>query len=286
MKEVESFLAGTIIAVEEKQQWGWLRMILLDGSYLYGLGKAVQPAGQVTANDSYIDAYLKLYGAKDSLEGFITRSVYTPSLRLVAEPANTLIKEISGIMDKAVSDPASGSKVSQQEAWKLGEAYREFESILKAELKHGNMYLATRKGAFDVKMLIQEGQEAFPSALGDKVPAALPDVRQGAKCLAFELYTASGFHFHRANECVVLTYLDSLKVARPPNRNLGAYIDALGKAGAPPEIISCLRDLKDMHRNPLMHPEQSIEDLDSAIALLSAIHNAMSAMLKAIPVPS
>ena len=62
---------------------------------------------------------------------------------------------------------------------------------------------------------------------------------------------------------------------------MGAHIKALDRVdNVPEEIIICLRNLKDLHRNPLMHLGQSLEDVDDALALINAIHTAITAMMK------
>ena len=53
-----------------------------------------------------------------------------------------------------------------------------------------------------------------------------------------------------------------------------------------PAVLSALKDLKDLHRNPLIHPEHTLEDVDEAIALLGSIHAVVVRMLKAIPLPA
>ena len=51
------------------------------------------------------------------------------------------------------------------------------------------------------------------------------------------------------------------------------------------KVVSALRDLKDLHRNPVLHPQQSLDDVNDAIALAAAVYGAMLHMLKAIPMP-
>jgi hypothetical protein len=46
-----------------------------------------------------------------------------------------------------------------------------------------------------------------------------------------------------------------------------------------------LKDLKDLHRNPLIHPEHTLESVDQAIALLGSIQCVVVYMLKAVPLP-
>lgn len=165
-------------------------------------------------------------------------------------------------------------------------ALQEFESVFKAEFSHGNLFLATKKGAYDIRTLIENGELLFPADFKELFPDALKDVQDGARCLVYEMYTAPGFHFHRANESVLLKYLESVGVEKPENRNMGAYIKALepsdGAKIAPDEIIICLKNLKDLHRNPLIHPGHSIDNVDDALALINAIHTAITAMMKEI----
>ena len=66
---------------------------------------------------------------------------------------------------------------------------------------------------------------------------------------------------------------------------MGDYIAALTNQGAgDPIVLSALKDLKDLHRNPLIHPEHTLE-IDEAIALLGSIQSVIVHMLKAIPLP-
>lgn len=47
---------------------------------------------------------------------------------------------------------------------------------------------------------------------------------------------------------------------------------------------AALKDLKDLHRNPLIHPEHTLESPDEAIALMNGVHTVMVYMLKEIPI--
>jgi len=91
-----------------------------------------------------------------------------------------------------------------------------------------------------------------------------------------------------ANESILHRYYDAVTAgkARPSGRNIGDYLAELRKYSAgDPKVLSALKDLKDLHRNPLIHPEDSLEDIDEAIALVNAIHSVAVHMLKAIPLP-
>ncbi|CDO34012.1 hypothetical protein SPHV1_100046 [Novosphingobium sp. KN65.2] len=53
-----------------------------------------------------------------------------------------------------------------------------------------------------------------------------------------------------------------------------------------PKVIEVLKGLKDLHRNPLMHPDDSIESEDEALSLYAAIRAAIGYMLDRIAGPT
>lgn len=57
------------------------------------------------------------------------------------------------------------------------------------------------------------------------------------------------------------------------------------KKAGDPAVLSALKDMKDLHRNPLIHPEHFLETVDDAIALVGGIQAVVVPMLKAIPEP-
>lgn len=263
-------------------------MILIDGSYLYELGKAMHPLHAIGRESTYGNAWAQSFVAAGQLDAFINKSIYTSSIRLLTEPGCKLLEALEEIDQEGgfmSVEESRNKKLSFPTFNKFSSALNGFETIFQAEFKNGNMFLVTRKGGFETRALIENGFLLFPSSLPLKVPGALQDIKQGTKCLAFEVYTAAGFHLHRAHESVIKHYYSQLagRGFADNERNMGQYIKKLKEVGAPQHILSCLRDLKDMHRNPLMHPDQSIESDDDAIALLNAIHTSINGMLKEIP---
>jgi hypothetical protein len=71
-----------------------------------------------------------------------------------------------------------------------------FEAVLGAELSLGPLYIVTQKAGYDTGVLVESGAACFPGGISAKVPEAVADLEQGTKCIAFELFTAAGFHLH------------------------------------------------------------------------------------------
>jgi hypothetical protein len=112
------------------------------------------------------------------------------------------------------------------------------------------------------------------------------DLRKRGVQVGFELFTGSGFHLHRANESVLHRYWDAVtsNATRPKSRNMGDFLVEMKQQNVgDPRVVSALKDLKDLHRNPLIHPEHSIETVDEAVALMNGVQNVMVHMLREIP---
>ena len=255
-------------------------MIHVDGTVLYELGQKIKPIFELQQENTFKEVFVDCFLFKFELVRFIEKSQYESILQLCVSPAKELIEVLNGILKEGRGKNANDD-LGFSNYTNLERKLKKFEHIFRAELRNGNLFLTTPKAGYNVETLILDGGEMFPPKLEIICPAAMPDIKAGARCLAFELYTASGFHFHRANESVVLRYME-FKKTQPEVRNIGEYIKALRKAGAPEKITSCLANLAKLHRNPLMHPEDSISSLHEAIALLNSVHTAITEMMKEI----
>jgi len=49
-------------------------------------------------------------------------------------------------------------------------------------------------------------------------------------------------------------------------------------------LLASLQQIKDLHRNPLAHPEETLT-LEEAVGLFGIVQSAINAMLKEIPDP-
>jgi hypothetical protein len=257
------------------------QVLQIDGYYLYELGTKLDSVSEVADGDTYFDVYRKCLFAKFKLMDFVRRSAIINGMRLTEQAGKALLKCLEEITDE-VTQANAKTVVDNNWIYRIRTSRETFETILKAEFQACKLYMPMPKGGYDLTTLIENGEKLFPDSLRTMAPEAIDDIKAATRCLAFELFTATGFHLHRANEAVLLRYHDKLsnQGPRPANRNLGAYIKSLSLLGAHVNITSCLSNVKDLHRNPLMHPEQIIENADDAIALLNTIHTSITAMLR------
>jgi hypothetical protein len=173
--------------------------------------------------------------------------------------------------------------VTQYDLYKVRYQFQQFKITLLAEFNIVNAYFVTQKGGFDTASLLFWGENCFPPDLVSKVPEAIFDVREA---IAYELPTAVGFHVFRVLESVLRRYYVQVTggAARPRQRNIAVYVNAIRQAKRGDErILSTLKQISDLHRNPIAHPEV-ILSLDEAIATMGITHSAITAMLSILPV--
>lgn len=157
-----------------------------------------------------------------------------------------------------------------------------FEALLEGDFHEFNLFSVTQVSAYDMRRLVECGEELIPEELRklltDKVTN---DIRAAARCLAFELPTACGFHLARSLEGVALIYHEHFIGAVPttgPQRTLGSLCQAFESNKLSVSLIGNLKHIKDHYRNPVSHPELELS-IAEAVAQVPIYVSAMTEML-------
>lgn len=259
------------------------KMIRLDLSYFYRLGAEFSDFRKQPGDVPLTNAWIALMRLRDRISGIANDTTLTHTLRGCEIPARTLVDKLNAILMRDIS---TGSYTSYDQGEILTALYN-FEIVLTSQMTVADAYLVTGKRGLDTLKLATEGEVLFSPDLPHKVPQALPDAREVGKCLAFEVPTAAAFHILRTVETVVRRYWDiATNLAdRPKQQNLGVYLNELANhGGADEKIIAALKQIKDLYRNVIMHPEVHM-DLNEAISLFGIASSAIDAMLRHIPMP-
>lgn len=164
---------------------------------------------------------------------------------------------------------------------------KETEVVLSAELHTLAVYHITQKGIYSTADLIERGEGILPEhVLGRIGQSAVQEIRESGKCLAFDCATASAFHMMRATEEVMHRYYVSVCKPKPAKRlqNWGAYVAELGRSNKAEvkEVVAMLQQIKDRHRNLIMHPEIMLT-IGEAFTLFEIAQGAIIAMADNIP---
>lgn len=262
----------------------------LDGQYLYALGHQIHALGTIKNGASYGEVLGIVWTADRALQPFLDASIY--QLKYCLQNGRTLLSWVQYISSKAFSSgDLANDRIDDADLANLRNSLSIFETNLASEFALMDTYLVAPKGGYNTGDLVENGEALFQPALAIKVPGAIRDIKQATRCLAFELPTAAGFHLHRANESVLHAYFDAVRgsVDHPKdgNRNMGNYVSLMEKNSLGDERVrAALKDIKNLHRNPLIHPDHDLETVDEAIDLLGAIRAVIGAMLPTIPEPA
>lgn len=262
----------------------------LDAWILYSLSAGIFPlvriknASPTERGMTVGEVRLAVFSAHHVLEDFLKKNRLGLKRSLIESGERLLAAIIS--LEGDLGDVSKwGERFGSIKLSSLQPELTTFQNVLKSEVGDLPIYLVGRKGAFDTDKLINEGDALFPSDLATKVPAAISDIQQGARCIAFELPTAAAYHLHRANETVLRAYFGVVTngVTPPKNPSMGNYLFEMDKLGVgDKEIKDSLRNLVKNHRNPVIHPGHSLSNVNEAIELLNAILAVVAPMLKVI----
>lgn len=258
----------------------------IDPAFLYGLGAAIRPAYRITTTTPYIDAYTIVKDAAEAVDSVCVQSIYSHALRQTPGRGQALKLACSGFQELILSSGNWDNPFDEGVVSNLHAAVTNFEQALTVELQNESIYYVDGAGPYDVERLLTRGEDLFPKALMAKAPETRRDVQEGARALVLQLWTAVGFHFHRANEAVLRRYFDHVAAPekRPDNASMGVLLTKLKQLKkGDPSIIAALDNIREFHRNPLMHPDHHIETSDQAENLYAAIRAAMGYMLEQLP---
>lgn len=203
-------------------------------------------------------------------------------LKGAVEAARKLRKTVSALWTDALagslgdSDKLSAAVIDSAEARRLEIDAAAFETILKYELSQLPAYLVERVGIYGTDDLINHGDVHLLEGTLKLVNQFVKDeMKRSGRSLAFDLFTACGFHAVRAVEQVARDYLKKLtgKDAQASEIPLGGvlrgfreYRDAKKMSDDSPLglTISNLTRLNNIYRKPLTDPDMVLETRDAA----------------------
>jgi len=172
--------------------------------------------------------------------------------------------------------------LDDQQVTTFNAAWFAFEQALNLDLGRAPTYFVTPKGIFATPALINSAENALVAEVASAISdAAKQDLNQAGRCLAFSLSTASGYHALRATEKVLREYYELVLKKDTGSLRMKQAIDELAKAGGDAKTLAVLDQLRNLHRNPLDHPEVFL-DPSEAMELFNICAGAISAMARQI----
>lgn len=259
------------------------KLVRISLPYIYSFTESLAELHKVTGGEAAVDHFYRLFGAQRAIQNFLGQSVYADALRVCRAPGTELHNQIKAMLDK------QDDVLDHYDVVVMQKSLSDFRTILDAEFQTAGAYLVTVRRGYDIITLVENAEIIFSPEVVSKVPTITPDLREAGKCIAFGLGTAAGFHLVRALEIVVSAYWAHVMDGKPlpDNRNLGGYITGIEHAHKQEtkRVTFALRQVKDLYRNSLIHPEESLT-LDQAISLIGTVQGAMALMVNDMDVDS
>jgi hypothetical protein len=168
---------------------------------------------------------------------------------------------------------------------------KQFETVLNAELQTLATYHVTQKGIYATTDLIERAEYILPASVLSKISQEVKEeIKQSGRCLALDSGTACAFHMMRAVEAVMHEYYIAVCKPKPKSQkrleNWGAYIACFQKSTTAEvkEVVAMLQQIKDRHRNLIMHPEMVLTP-EEAFTLFEVAKGAIVIMADHLPKP-
>jgi len=249
---------------------------------LYDLGKYLQQLRDLPSDPSQLtsDHLRILYGARWWLKNFLD-SKEIP-IEITENVGKNLLHLITNVSDKkSANQNIEPYELSTAIYW-LGQ----FETVLAAELQEQLTYVVSQISGYSMQLLVNKAEvNLLDDAIKNGIipDNAKKDFREAGRCLAFELPTAAGFHTMRATEAVLRKYykLVTRKDADASNLDWGTCTQELKRSNADQKVVLHVDQIRDLHRNPLMHPEDYL-DMKQALGLFDISKSAINAMAEEI----
>ncbi len=222
---------------------------------------------------------LNLYRARELLNPLSDQKIYPLDLRASRPVIHSLLSKINAVLSVPPEAQQAAMDASRWDIWLLASG---LNTLLMGELAVQPVYHVWPKRAYNIEALVSEGETLFSLEVRSNFTHDEKyNIREAGKCLAFEIPTAAAFHIFRCAESVLRRYYETVvgKLPKPKMRNWGVYINNLHKCGADEKIVTILQQIKDMHRNPVIHPETRLDN-DESLSLVGIVESAIGAMVR------
>ena len=255
-------------------------------AWFYQFAVNIHPLLEVKDDAPVMDFAGVFTAAGRSLGGFL-RSAYAeemPTSRLLCSSILETIRQY--VPASWPEDPKAldwDKELTSIDGSLIRDWVHDLETVLFPEAQELNVYFVGEYGIHSMRKFVERGELILHSNTRALVPkACIKDLQDAGKCVAFRVFTAAGFHMMRAAETVVREYYKLIVGPLPEKRrSWGFYVEELRKHDAPAKVVSVLDQIRDLHRNPIDHPEVFLDEED-AYSLLGITVSAVTTLAREI----
>jgi hypothetical protein len=230
-----------------------------DLNIFYQLGFAIgELQSQISSEMDVTDFYMKQLLVYDWLRDFLIQIKEFP----LGESRAAAINLVNDFAEITKGPPTEWNrKLTSDEVAMLFTDITALTNALGYDFRGLNVFIVTPKGIYDTSLLINRPEQEFPEKIRKLLPQKmLYDLKQSARCLAFEVPTACAFHMFRATEVLMLEYY--VMLAKKPwnfkKKDWKIYVEQLIKERAPRRLTDRLDEIRETDRNPYAHPDLNV----------------------------
>lgn len=241
------------------------------------LGAALAPVanGQTMTSMTVFD----LHRVRNYLNVLATEANYPLDLKASRPVVNQLLWHINNVLN--VGDLQKQNENLETGRWQIWMDASRLETLLNGELAVQPVYHIWPIRAYNTEVLVVAGERVFSEdARKEFNEQEIYNLKEAGKCLAFQIPTAAAFHMFRCVESLIRRYYELVvgNLPKPKMRNWGAYIRNLKECGANQKVTTILEQIKDLHRNPVIHPEEQLNN-EEAFSLVGILDSAVTAII-------
>lgn len=254
----------------------------LNGYLFYQLGYYLKPLETIQEGKKLMDVSSTIYFAKAWLDWFLEGKIVPIAFSKETgyHLSGALAKLVPGQVSEIPTDKLE-YELSWQDVYLITNGLKEFQIVWQTELGKMDTYFISQKGIYSTSDLIERADNVLPIEIAHALSESIrSDLRQAGRCLAFDLATATGFHIMRALEGVLRDfYCPTFLGTKPKARDWNGYIQCLKSTDADPKILAILDQIRSLHRNPTIHP-QEVLTINEAMTLFGIAQSAIVAMVE------
>jgi hypothetical protein len=250
------------------------KMILININNIFDLGKNLYLLSLLTGEQEK-NKLINLFSFSINLLDNLTNTFELGSVYLNVKELSDQLKSCKEL-ETDIIDIQTINQISQSA---LG-----LDFLLKNNFNYQTTFTPTSKGPYRLDVLLYFPENLFSLCLLKILPNTKSDLIAFGRAFAFDLPDACVFYLMRIFEVVIIRYHEvfSDKDVVANIKNIGGHIDALEKIeNQDSELISILRSIKNIYRNPIIHPEVNMT-MKNMIRMFGVVNAAMDLMLDII----
>jgi hypothetical protein len=253
-------------------------MIDFNPAWIYHLAEDVTKLEGIDADVQVAEFSRVLITTRNMIDNFLSHQQHTlfPN---TCEDLLTLLEAIDAVLPPDARLVHQVHVLTSNEVLNIEVAINRMVDTFERECSQKFIVGLEKQRALEPKTLIEEIESAISPDCWNRLSGRTKrEIEECGKCLAFERYTAAGFHMLRGIENEVLDYIWLLAVPIPAPRGLGHYVTILKDNGADAKLIASLDNIRNLDRNPLMHPQDWL-DKDQAIGIFNTAQTAFERLV-------